>query len=366
MKKPLKTRSAFSLIELSIVILIISIIVSGTLSISSSNIINEKTKLTNERIQEIYKAIGKYVLINHRLPCPASLEIPKTSGNYGVEQRTSNDLCNYAGNMGGVGVMSPSSLGFGYDNSFAMGMIPVNTLGLPSEFSEDGFESKLLYVINLHFAKSDGYPNSNPCLSGDIYYPTETSSGAFPYKCRTSAGVSKDANPGFGYYKNSFGKTMTFLDVRSDFRVSDVVVSLISNGANKFGAFNAASGLQNQVGGGEYQKKNYWVNVCHPGECGGFGMAVGEAFMMISRDTLDETFDDITFYKTRNDIVNDFSAMFLIPCTASSAGSGYSKDVYYGEVLYKSSSCVSPSGSKPYRKCEAFGVWSNEAGCSTY
>ena len=71
--KSVKKNKAFSLIELSIVLLIISILASSALSISTNSIINNKIKVTNDRINQLYKAIGNFLVINGRIPCPASL-----------------------------------------------------------------------------------------------------------------------------------------------------------------------------------------------------------------------------------------------------------------------------------------------------
>lgn len=67
-------KTAYSLLELSIVILIISILISGVLTMSVGTTNNAKNKATNDKILEIYKALGNFLLTNKRLPCPASLK----------------------------------------------------------------------------------------------------------------------------------------------------------------------------------------------------------------------------------------------------------------------------------------------------
>jgi prepilin-type N-terminal cleavage/methylation domain-containing protein len=80
---------AFSLLELSIVILIASILVTGALSVSSSMTDERKIIITKDRMDVIYKALGTFLLKNKRLPCPASLlEIKSTSTTYGTELYT--------------------------------------------------------------------------------------------------------------------------------------------------------------------------------------------------------------------------------------------------------------------------------------
>jgi len=53
---PEKKRSAYSLLELSIVIVIISILITGAMTTAVGSISNAKVKITKDRLQIIYKA----------------------------------------------------------------------------------------------------------------------------------------------------------------------------------------------------------------------------------------------------------------------------------------------------------------------
>src|SRR3989338_7419279 len=79
-------KKAYSLIELSIVILIISILITGALTVSVGSVNNAKIKNTNDRLQQVYKALGNFLVANKRMPCPASLKkIKTTDSDYGAE-----------------------------------------------------------------------------------------------------------------------------------------------------------------------------------------------------------------------------------------------------------------------------------------
>ena len=73
-------KTAYSLLELSIVILIIAILISGAMTMSVGTLNNAKNKATQDKIAEIYKSLGNFLLANKRLPCPASLKKLKNAG----------------------------------------------------------------------------------------------------------------------------------------------------------------------------------------------------------------------------------------------------------------------------------------------
>ena len=79
-------RKAFSLIELSIAIIVISVVIAGILSVSTVNKNNSNIKITNNRIKRINQALGEFVHVNKKLPYPASIKAIKiTDTTYGTE-----------------------------------------------------------------------------------------------------------------------------------------------------------------------------------------------------------------------------------------------------------------------------------------
>ncbi|MFT6332574.1 MAG: prepilin-type N-terminal cleavage/methylation domain-containing protein [Lentimonas sp.] len=137
MKK--KQKKAFSLIELSVVILIISILVNGGLGISKTAINNHKTKVTNQRMDEVYSALGNFVLTNRSLPHPSPLALAVGTSEYGVSDAVNApNLCN---------AFTPVS------GDVIYGMVPAATLGLSPEYGEDGFGTKFSYVVERRFTK---------------------------------------------------------------------------------------------------------------------------------------------------------------------------------------------------------------------
>ena len=83
---------AFTLVELSIVLVVISVLLITSIPVLTGAVNNAKIKVTNDRIDAIYKAMGAYLSIYKRLPCPASPLIAKSnSANYGMEVSCSYD-----------------------------------------------------------------------------------------------------------------------------------------------------------------------------------------------------------------------------------------------------------------------------------
>lgn len=313
MQKQKIYKKAFSLIELSIVILIISILITGALSVSTANINNAKIKVTNDRITEIYKALGSYLVINKKLPCPASLILDKTNASYGI--------------AGTDGTCTASGIYFSGATSLVYGMVPVRALGISSDMAEDGFGNKIAYVVHRDFTTA--WTSST---GGHV--------ATAPYDPASSIILIKE---------NPSGSTST----------SYAIFALISAGANKNGAFNATSTTRNARSADADEMDND-VGVIS-GNNADFNLT------LVSTSANSDTFDDVVFAKTRTQMVQDFNAYSVIPCAAYNPS-----DVTYGatnivwpagaanQVVVATTSC--PAGytggtTKPTKKCGAFGVW---------
>jgi len=121
------TKKAYTLVELSIVLVIIAIFLSSGLNIFTNNIVQTKTVNTKEKLNIIYKSLAEHLMTQKRLPCPTLLTTPKDSGtSYGSPNAT------------------PCS---------TTGGVPTRVLDLPSD-AEDDFGNKILYVVDARFATS--------------------------------------------------------------------------------------------------------------------------------------------------------------------------------------------------------------------
>ena len=316
-------KKAFSLIELSIVIVIISILLSGALSIVTSTTNSSKIKATNNNINEVYNAIKVYLLTNNRLPCPAPITaIKSTSDSYGTTTGT-------AGNCYVAGVYTSNT-----NDNLVYGMVPVKDLGLSADMAEDAFGNKLAYIVDKRFTAGGIADNT---FGGD-------NAGLITIKETTSAMVG-------GAKVN---QTNT----------SSAIFVIISYGSNKLGAFGINSATQNAklAAVDEFESNNY----------PDIEASIQDTFYSHSGNS--DVFDDMVFYKTRDMLVTEAGAFNLIPCPAlpeSSSGVSYVGDngvtynmtwskATYGQIAAADTNC--PSGylqtvAKPTKKCNALGNW---------
>lgn len=311
-------KKAFSLLELSIVILIISILIVGSMTASVTAISNAKYKLTRDRMNELYKAIGNHLLVNKALPCPAPITGLKASDpNYGVAGN--GGTCT---NLTGVYTNAGSTI--------AYGMIPVQTLGLNTDMAEDGFGTKFTYAVAKAFTD-----------------PSVTTSDATGFGRANPSGIIS--------VKESLNGVTTWQT-----NTNDAVLVIISHGNNQFGGFNNNSSSQNSASPDLAEQYNYGTSFA--------GSSVTLAANFVSSAVNSDLFDDVLLYKTRNAILLDFNAMSLVVCRATTTTDATCNNgaacnwaqTYYNQVAISSDSCstgYTSTVSKPTKRCGAFGAW---------
>lgn len=320
-------RKAFTLIELSIVIIIISILITGALSVSVNAINNAKSKVTKERMVEIYKALGSYLLSNKRLPCPAPITDTKSgSATYGTASSTA--LC---ASTSGVSQSSSAS-------NLVRGMVPVKTLGLSLDMAEDGFGDKFEYIVDKNYTvASSGTVPSNG--AGD--FGTSSTSNIIIYEKPGSSAVQLTSVSGTDALNNN----------------TAALFVIISFGGNKSGAYGYDSASRNPLSSDSEESSNLPTSISD-------NTSYGANFYISSGNS--DVFDDVLMYKSRNSLVSDFNSLSLIPCqstTESLYGGTISWPLaWYDQIVAASSpTCASlnynAGPTEPTKRCGAFGVW---------
>ena len=84
-KKNNKHKKAFSLIELSVVLTVISIVITSFLNLISIEKELERTTETYKAIDSIYHKIKIFIIKEKRLPCPANPKLTSANEYYGSE-----------------------------------------------------------------------------------------------------------------------------------------------------------------------------------------------------------------------------------------------------------------------------------------
>ena len=127
------------MLELSIVILIISLIAGSGAVIGRATLDSTQNVSTNSRLNVIETALQAFRLIGNRLPCPADGTLTESSADFGKE----------AANVGSCTGGTPAAnftTAFGSTN-IVEGVVPVRTLNLPDEFMYDGWGRKIAYSV---------------------------------------------------------------------------------------------------------------------------------------------------------------------------------------------------------------------------
>lgn len=314
------TKTGFSLIELAVVILVISIFMSGamTLSIGATN--SAKIKATKDKMDEIYRAMGNYLAANGRLPCPAPITALKGSANYGKDMAIGSGDCLDSG-AGAV-----SGLYYSSANNLVYGMVPVQNLQLQADMAEDDFGSKIGYIVDERFT-----------------------------------GFNKNAsNNDFNHAPDNDVITINEIDKQTQAATQDASFVLISYGHNAFGAFALKSATQNAPSSDSDESHNDDVTDTDFDN------------VFVAKSDKSDVFDDIVFYKTKKDMIVDFNAHHLVHCLATTTDAINVDDIgtdaqwpetKYGQVAVASNACVTTASNYngtvvyPTRKCGAFGQW---------
>lgn len=184
-------RAGFSLVELSIVVVILSIISMLGLEAATAFLNRSVYQLTEAQMREIDKAIDAYYNAYGYLPCPADATLAPTHTDYGFPQDCS-----------GLAPFAASDV--------VAGMIPFRVLNLPASMALDGFGSKIYYFASQGLTAASGFA----ARPGTI----EIRSGKLAQPCNTLSNCSVLALPDFGDPTVSTGAAYAVVSMGSDQR----------------------------------------------------------------------------------------------------------------------------------------------------
>ncbi|MCE3255014.1 MAG: hypothetical protein K0R25_508 [Rickettsiaceae bacterium] len=327
-------RTGFSLIELAIVILIVSILITGSLTVSKTSINVAKNKVTKEKMATIYDALTNFLNANRRLPCPSLLNVAK-GGNSGTTTTPNN--INYGQEVGttggvvGTGVCSNAIVATTNAPNLAYGGVPFLALGLDPDMAEDGFGTKFTYVVDSRFTKA-----STSTASTDGFEITKGSPA--PADTSTTDLSSADIQ----------GPSGTAL-----LGNKNAIMVLISHGSNKFRGFNATSTKINADSTVTDENENGCTAGSNSDCTTPTTTAFDRDFMAYSTDA---NFDDFVLYKTKSQLVKDAGLEYIM-CSASEANMT-SPGTYTWTVNSTYGCIVCSSNVANHRKtCGKYGIW---------
>ena len=132
-----KNNGGFSLIEITIVLIIGGLLFALLADSLLTAQQQAKVDVTRERIKAIDEAIRNYSLLNYRLPCVARRNAAPDTTNFAVE------LTNCTAAPVGTET-SRSAIG---TNTARIGTVPTRTLNLPDSYGYDGWGTRFTYAV---------------------------------------------------------------------------------------------------------------------------------------------------------------------------------------------------------------------------
>ena len=125
-------QKGFSLLELSIVLLIVALLAGSSIVAGISQANSARTAQTHKKMATIQDALMTFRKANDRLPCPASRTTLSNDFSFGME-------------FPNPGICTGS---LKFENFIAEGAVPVRALSLPDEFMYDGWGQRFTYSVN--------------------------------------------------------------------------------------------------------------------------------------------------------------------------------------------------------------------------
>lgn len=140
-----RKQQAFSLMEMSIVVLIIGIMIASIIPIFTQQALQAKQAEQVANMQAIEDALLAFRIKNNRLPCPAQANLANSAANFGVEAATPGTCT--GGTLAAIAV--------GADN--VVGAVPVRTLGLDEHIAYDPWGQAYTYMVDERITATGAY-----------------------------------------------------------------------------------------------------------------------------------------------------------------------------------------------------------------
>ena len=283
LRAKIRAKKAYSLLELSVVITIMSILMMGVASIVNNSMKKAQKNETQEKMQIIYNALGKFLLRQARFPCPAPLNIAENSNSYGDESIAAGGNCNIV-----------ADAIFTSNNNFFIGAVPTTTLGLPSDMAKDEFGNKITYIISRNATIATTPELVTASITTSIFPSDDNGFGTTNYTTLNVFEYSTDVSP----------ITLATARIITD----QAIFALISHGNNKNCAYpsnGTSANLPCPITDENTNSRNK------------YNPDINNINNNIIYSSTNPNFDDIVLFKTKNQIASDFNAHHLILCNAN-------------------------------------------------
>lgn len=179
-KHPISSsQQGFSLTELSIVLLIISLMMGSILVLVTGKTQDMQLNETNATLKAVNEALAAYVAENRSLLCPSDITAAVNTAAFGI------------GNC-----------------SYQTGGVPTKTLQLPDEYAFDAWNRRITYRVVSSCANADGFVSTSTC-PGSTGLTVNNAAGTATTTTAAYVLVSHGAN-GYGAWPHNGGTQISY------------------------------------------------------------------------------------------------------------------------------------------------------------
>jgi type II secretory pathway pseudopilin PulG len=259
--------TAFSLLELTVVIGIVAVMLGGGVMIGMRQIETVQIEGTEAKMEAIDVALLAFSKVHSRLPCPADATLNEdTSSSFGVEAST-------PGTCTGTNFTDSANV--------VAGQVPTKTLGLPDDYAFDTYGNRITYHIDKRITAANAF-TSHRIANTDI--------GA-----------------------------ISIHDASGNARTSKAVYALVSHGENGHGAYSRAGSRVNGSITNTDELEN--CDCTSSASNGTFNTTLVQKSTTVDNSNAANNFDDLVSYKVRSQIEHKVEQL-----TSGSNGGGGSDD----------------------------------------
>jgi prepilin-type N-terminal cleavage/methylation domain-containing protein len=216
----MRSRSGFTLIELSVVVLVLALLAAAAMRYANSQNDSNSITATNATLDALETALYNFENNFGRLPCPADLTQSENAAAFGTEVGTAGDgSCtgyNYINSATDPDAAGGSDNNYGgaadplYDATTAsqvvIGAIPTKALHIPDKLAYDAWGNKIFYAVDKRMTAASAfitYAVTNATIGAIVIKKAskDTLANAVTYKA-IYALVSTGKNGHGGYARN--------------------------------------------------------------------------------------------------------------------------------------------------------------------